>query len=42
MEGSSRTCVVYGMPKAAVEVGAAVQILPVEVIPQACTKSLNK
>jgi chemotaxis response regulator CheB len=30
------------MPKAAVEEGAAVQILPVEVIPQAYTKSLNK
>lgn len=36
----SKTCVVYGMPKAAVELNAAVQILPVEAIASACTKFL--
>ncbi|MBK1988980.1 chemotaxis response regulator protein-glutamate methylesterase [Sphaerospermopsis aphanizomenoides BCCUSP55] len=38
----SKTCVVYGMPKAAVELGAATEILPVEAIAQACTKSLTR
>jgi two-component system response regulator WspF len=35
------TCVVYGMPKAAAELNAAVEILPVEAIASACTKSLS-
>lgn len=34
------TCVVYGMPKAAFELNAAVQILPVDAIASACTKYL--
>ncbi|MFM2062016.1 MAG: hypothetical protein RLZZ507_1686 [Cyanobacteriota bacterium] len=38
----SKTCVVYGMPKAAVELDAVVQILPVEAIATACTKSLTR
>ncbi|MEA5577728.1 chemotaxis response regulator protein-glutamate methylesterase [Anabaena sp. UHCC 0451] len=38
----SKTCVVYGMPKAAVELDAVVQILPVEAIAPACTKSLTR
>jgi two-component system response regulator WspF len=36
----SKTCVVYGMPKAAVELKAAVQVLPVDAIASACTKFL--
>jgi two-component system response regulator WspF len=36
----SKTCVVYGMPKVAVELGAAVEILPVDAIATACTKLL--
>ncbi|BAT55317.1 response regulator receiver modulated CheB methylesterase [Nostoc sp. NIES-3756] len=36
-----RTCVVYGMPKAAAELNAAVEILPVEAIASACMKSLS-
>lgn len=34
------TCVVYGMPKAAAELNAAVQILPIEAIASACIKHL--
>lgn len=34
------TCVVYGMPKAAAELNAAVQILPIEAIAPACVKYL--
>lgn len=34
------TCVVYGMPKAAAELNAAVQILPIEAIASACVKYL--
>ncbi|ODG96290.1 chemotaxis response regulator protein-glutamate methylesterase [Nostoc sp. KVJ20] len=32
----SKTCVVYGMPKVAVELKAAVEVLPVEAIASAC------
>ncbi|WP_066374890.1 MULTISPECIES: chemotaxis response regulator protein-glutamate methylesterase [unclassified Anabaena] len=35
------SCVVYGMPKAAVELNAAVEILPVEAIAPACIRSLS-
>jgi two-component system, chemotaxis family, response regulator WspF len=34
------TCVVYGMPKAAAELNAAVQVLPIEAIASACVKYL--
>lgn len=34
------TCVVYGMPKAAAELDAAVQILPIEAIANSCVKYL--
>jgi two-component system response regulator WspF len=37
----SKTCVVYGMPKAAVELGAAVEILPVDAIASACGQHLH-
>ncbi|MEH2059694.1 MAG: chemotaxis response regulator protein-glutamate methylesterase [Nostoc sp.] len=33
-----KTCVVYGMPKVAVELGSAVEVLPVEAIASACIK----
>ncbi|MHC5724472.1 MAG: chemotaxis-specific protein-glutamate methyltransferase CheB [Nostoc sp.] len=33
-----KTCVVYGMPKVAVELKAAVEVLPVEAIASACIK----
>jgi two-component system response regulator WspF len=36
-----KTCVVYGMPKAATELKAAIDILPVEAIASACMKSLS-
>lgn len=36
----SQTCVVYGMPKAAVELKAAKQVLPIEAIAPACNKHL--
>ncbi|WP_445633701.1 Protein-glutamate methylesterase/protein-glutamine glutaminase [Nostoc sp. DSM 114161] len=35
------TCAVYGMPKAAVELQAAVEVLPVDAIAPACTKLLR-
>jgi two-component system, chemotaxis family, response regulator WspF len=35
------TCVVYGMPKVAVELGAVVQILPIDAIAQACKQTLG-
>ncbi|MEH2238444.1 chemotaxis response regulator protein-glutamate methylesterase [Nostoc sp.] len=35
-----KTCVVYGMPKIAVELGAAVEVLPVEAIAPACINFL--
>ncbi len=35
-----KTCVVYGMPKVAVELGSAVEVLPVEAIALACIKYL--
>lgn len=35
-----QTCVVYGMPKVASELGAAVEVLPVEAIASACAKFL--
>lgn len=35
------TCVVYGMPKVAVELGAVMQILPIEAIAPACKQILN-
>ncbi|MEH2418114.1 chemotaxis response regulator protein-glutamate methylesterase [Nostoc sp.] len=35
-----KTCVVYGMPKVAVELGAAVEVLPLEAIASACIKYL--
>lgn len=34
------TCVVYGMPKAAAELDAAVQVLPIEAIANSCLKYL--
>lgn len=34
------TCVVYGMPKAAAELDAAVQVLPIEAIANSCIKYL--
>ncbi|MCU0546095.1 MAG: chemotaxis response regulator protein-glutamate methylesterase [Oscillatoriaceae cyanobacterium Prado104] len=34
------TCVVYGMPKAAAELNAAVQVLPLDAIASACTQYL--
>ncbi|MEH2231986.1 MAG: chemotaxis protein CheB [Nostoc sp.] len=33
-----KTCVVYGMPKVAMELKAAVEVLPVEAIASACIK----
>ncbi len=35
------TCVVYGMPKEAVKIGAADQVLPLEAIPQAMLQALT-
>lgn len=35
------TCVVYGMPKEAVKIGAAGQVLPLEAIPQAVLQALQ-
>ncbi|MFQ4146542.1 chemotaxis protein CheB [Chlorogloeopsis sp. ULAP02] len=35
-----KTCVVYGMPKAAVDLGAAIEVLPVEAIAPTCVKHL--
>jgi two-component system, chemotaxis family, response regulator WspF len=35
-----KTCVVYGMPKAAVDLGAAIEVLPVEAIACSCIKYL--
>jgi two-component system, chemotaxis family, protein-glutamate methylesterase/glutaminase len=37
---NERTCVVYGMPRAAVECGAACEVLPLEGIAQALLRSL--
>ena len=37
----SGSCVVYGMPKAAAELDAAVEILPLETIASCLTKSLK-
>jgi two-component system response regulator WspF len=37
----SKTSVVYGMPKAAAELNAAVEILPLEAIASACTRFLS-
>jgi two-component system response regulator WspF len=37
----SKTCIVYGMPKVAAELKAAVEILPVEAIALACIKKLS-
>ncbi|MDZ7969621.1 MAG: chemotaxis response regulator protein-glutamate methylesterase [Nostoc sp. DedSLP03] len=37
-----KTCVVYGMPKVAVELKAAVEVLPVEAIASACIKFTAK
>jgi two-component system chemotaxis response regulator CheB len=34
------TCVVYGMPRAAVELGAADQVLPLDKIPDALVRSV--
>ena len=36
------TCVVYGMPRAAVQLGAADKILPLEAIPEAMIQQLEK
>ena len=36
------SCVVYGMPKVAVELGAADHVLPLDVIPQWLRSSLQK
>ncbi|WP_269465096.1 chemotaxis protein CheB [Nostoc piscinale] len=38
---NQETCIVYGMPKAAVELKAAVEVLPVDAIASACTKILR-
>jgi len=37
---NKETCVVYGMPKAAVELGAAVEVLPLEAIASACSRAI--
>ncbi|MEH2151233.1 chemotaxis protein CheB [Nostoc sp.] len=37
-----KTCVVYGMPKVAVELKAAVEVLPIEAIASACIKFTAK
>lgn len=39
---NEQTCVVYGMPRAAVELGAADQVLPLEQIPQAILRLLER
>ncbi|MUG92697.1 chemotaxis-specific protein-glutamate methyltransferase CheB [Scytonema sp. UIC 10036] len=39
---NQQTSVVYGMPKAAVELGAAVEILPVDAIANACKRHLQR
>ena len=36
-----QTCVVYGMPKVAVELGAVDKVLPLERIPQAIQQALS-
>ncbi|MEH2461803.1 chemotaxis response regulator protein-glutamate methylesterase [Nostoc sp.] len=36
-----KTCIVYGMPKVAVELGAVVEVLPVEAIASACINFLT-
>jgi two-component system response regulator WspF len=36
------TSVVYGMPKAAVELGAAVEVLPINTIAHSCTKHITR
>lgn len=36
-----KSCVVYGMPKEAVQIGAAKEVLPLDAIPEALCKSLN-
>lgn len=36
------SCVVYGMPKAAVEIGAAIEVLPIEAIASECIKPIQK
>ncbi|MBD2596509.1 chemotaxis response regulator protein-glutamate methylesterase [Nostoc spongiaeforme FACHB-130] len=38
---NQETCIVYGMPKAAVELKAAVEVLPVDAIASACAKILR-
>lgn len=38
---SQETCVVYGMPKAAVEVGAVDELLPLQEIPEALIRNLG-
>lgn len=35
------SCAIYGMPKAAVELGAAVEVLPIEAIASACARKLR-
>jgi two-component system chemotaxis response regulator CheB len=39
---SEETCVVYGMPKAAIELGAAEQIVPLDKIPQVILEEILK
>lgn len=39
---NEETCVVYGMPKAAVDIGAAEKILPLDKIPQALVQAAAK
>lgn len=39
---NEETCVVYGMPRAAVQMGAADKVLPLDAIPEAMIMQLEK
>ena len=39
---SQETCVVYGMPKSAVELGVGDELLPLDSIPEAVLKSVRE
>jgi two-component system chemotaxis response regulator CheB len=39
---NEKTCVVYGMPRAAVELGVVDQVLPLDAIPAALVRTLEK
>jgi len=38
---NKETCVVYGMPKAAVDLDAALEVLPIDAIAAACSRAIN-